>query len=460
MTRLSISVSLLILISAHNLPAAAREEQPQPKPETAGQLQKPAAVSELPELPKEPAAAVEAPRPAAAVPVNVMWAEWEYLKKHGEDKDEDVGASVLEQLTGWQRLYADTEYGGDAQLLKADLHLKLGNYKAAIVDLLKHLYEYPESELNPAVRKLLTGTIDKKAGKKVKAALIEIAKPPGPADKAERLALLIKNLADQAGEELYEPLTGEFQEFFYRFPLYAKRDELQLALGNLYLAKEEYIPARLAYEKLIQVYPASRSLLAAKKSLADVLADKLKDYNAALNVYQDIAADFPGTPQAWLAYGQTARLSERQKRYDLAVETYEKIVALYQEGNAAYDALKSEAKVLRENLSKPKESIDVLNRLADKYKGEKAIAALNLAAETARRDLKDTETEIKMYDRITAEYPDDPQTPKAVFAAAQAYEKNQNLDKAREYCTKILEKYPDDPMAKKAQKSLNSLMGK
>jgi TolA-binding protein len=120
---------------------------------------------------------------------------------------------------------------------------------------------------------------------------------------------------------------------------------LQLVLGNLHLKKEEYLRARLAYEKLIAMYPDSRLLVKAKRSLADVLADNLKDYYGAISVYQEVAANYPGTEEAWAAYGQLARLSERQKKYGLAVEVYEKIIALYPETPAAYDAFQSEARI-------------------------------------------------------------------------------------------------------------------
>lgn len=453
--------------------AKAQEEQQQPLLQTelppAGQQeQQPAVQQEPPQpapQPKKSKAAPAAPKqeakpaPAPAKP-NFAAAEWEFFRKHGGEQDEDAAASLLAQVSGWQRTQADTEYGDDALLLAANLRLRLGDYRSAIMDLLGLLYEYPSSEQADPARQLLNSTIDKKMGKKFKPVLADIARDPGAGEKAERRALLLKRMSEQAGEEFYEPLDAAFREYFWRFPDYAKRDELQLALGNFYLAKEEFIRAKLEYEKLLQVYPSSQYVLQAKKALADITANNLKQYGASIPAYQDIAAAFPGTPEAWQAYQQVAKLAEKQKQYDLAVETYEKIIALYPEDDATHGAYRSEARVLREDLAKPREAFDVLNRLADKYKDQRSVEALNLAAEIARKDLKDGEGEIKMYDRIAAEYPSDPQAPKAIFYAGQTYEKLLDYDKAREYYNRISDKYPDDPMAKKALKAINSLLTK
>ena len=387
----------------------------------------------------------------AAAPAGIMETEWKYLKAYGDDKDEDVAAAMLVQLTDWLRLYSDSEYADEAQLLKARLHLRLGDYKSAIVDLLKHTQEYPNSKFNADVKKLLNETIDKKMDKKTKPVLIEIAASPETADKSQRLALFLEKLSDKAGDTFYGPAVAEFREFFNRFPLYAGRDGLQLVLGNLHSKKEEYLSARLAYERLIQVYPDSKFRVRAKKLLGDVLANNIKDYNAAIKIYQGITADSPGTGEAWASYKQLARLSERQKQYPLAVEIYERIIALYpDEKMEVYNAFISEARILREELSKPKEAVEVLNRLAAQYKGAKAIEALYLAAEIARKDMKDLDTEIQMYDKIAADY--QAEAPKALFAAGQACEKNKSFDKAREYYDTVVQKYPDDSLVAKAQK--------
>jgi len=398
--------------------------------------------------------------PKVVTPSGIAAIEWEFLKTYGENKNEDVLEAVLPQLSAWLRTYPDSVFADKALLLKANLNLKLGDHRSAILNLIKLMQEYPDSESGAAASQLLGVTAGKKMNKKEKALLEEISKAPGVSGKAERLAFIIGEMSVKFGQDFYEPLTAEFSEFFGRFPEYAGRDWLQLALGTLYSHKKEYVLSRLAYEKLIQVYPDSPLLARGKRLLGDVLAENIKDYLAAIKVYRDITDKYPGTPEAWAAYIQLPRLTERQKQYQLAVEVYENIIKLYPDKSEARDAFKSEARILREEMGRPAEAIAVLNRLADKYKDEKVVEELYLAAEIARKDVKDLDTEIRMYDRIAADYTDSKEAPKALLAAGQAFEKAKNADKAKEYYERIIKDYPEDSLAKKAQKYMDALIPK
>ena len=441
-------------------------ETPAPAEAEKSKKKKPVSASAAPVAPAAPAAPAAQPALASApAPValetrsaaEVAAAELDFLKGQGGSKDDDVLEALLPRVADWLKAYPDSARADEALLLKANLQIKLGDHKAAIIALLKHSQEYPESALRGNVRLLLNTTIDRKLNKKLKAPLNALADGSGP-DKAERLAILIAGLAGQFGEEFYDPLLAEFKEFFVRFPVYAGRDAVQLSLGALYSAKGEYIDARLSYEELIQVYPASVLMARAKRALGDVLANNLKDYFAAVKVYQDITDKFPGTEEAWAAYEQLPRLTERQKLYQQAVEVYERIIVLYPSKPEARSAFKSEARILREEMNKPAEAIAVLNRLADKYKDEKAIEELYLAAEIARKDLKDLPGEVKMYDRIAADYPANKEAPRALLAAGQAYEKAKDTEKAKSYYESVKAKYPDDASAKKAQKYIEALI--
>jgi tetratricopeptide (TPR) repeat protein len=402
-----------------------------------------------------PSAAQQSAAPKAAAPQSaavsgLTEAEWNFLKTAGQDKEKDVLEIVLPQLEDWLVRNPENANSAEAQFLKADIHMKLGDYKFALVDLLKHFQAYPQAASSEGARALFSDIVAKKADKKLRLPLDEAALAPTMTAADFNISTLLEKLSIQIGEAYYEPLTAEFRAFLNRFPDYAKNDALRLALADLHRKKGEYLSARLAYEKVIQLYPSSPLLALAKLSLGGTLADELKEYNRAIEVYQDIAASFPGTDEAWASYTRLPALAEKQKKYELAVEVYEKIIELYPDRDEAYNSYKAEARVLREDLDKFPEAVAVLNRLADKYKGEKAIATLLLAAEIYRKDLKDTEGEVKMYDRIAAEYETDAAAPKALSDAGEIYYKAKDAEKAREYYQKVLEQYPDSPQSKKA----------
>lgn len=409
-----------------------------------------------------PSAAVT-PKTVRVTAAALADAEWDFLKTAVQDKKEDALELALPQLEDWLLRNPEHFKAEEAQFLKAGLHFKLGDHKFALVDLLKYFQAYPQGSSLEDAKKLFIEIVVTKADKKLRPALDEAALPPAPASSAAdvNVASLLETFSvSQAAEVYYEPLAAEFRAFFNRFPDYPKNDLLRLALADLHLKKGKSLAARMEYEKMIQLYPSGAQVARAKRSLAGVLADNLRDYDKAIEAYRDIAASFPGTEEAWAAYGRLPLLAEKQKKYELAVEIYEKIIELYPDKPEALNSYKAGARVLREDLKKFPEAVAVLNRLADKYKGEsvKCIDALLLAAEIYRKDLKDAEGEIKMYDRIAAEYEADPQAPKALYAAGDVYSKAKDGEKAREYYQKILEKYPDNPLSKKAEGRVASII--
>jgi TolA-binding protein len=395
---------------------------------------------------------------AKAIPVNVVEAEWALLSAAAQEKDEDVLEQVLPQVEDWLLRNPAHANAGDAQLLKANLLYKLGDYKAALMGLLRHFYEYPQAASAEGAKSLFQEILDKKADKKQKPGLLQLAASAEGADAAARLYSMLEKAPGTAGALLYEPILAEHRSFLNRFPARAGNDTLLLSAAELHLNMKQYLRSRLAYEKLISLHPESPLIPKAKLFLAVVLADNLKEYDKAITVFQDITVSLPGTEQAKAAYSRLPGLAERQKKYQLAVDFYEEIIARYPDTDEAYNAYKSEARVLREEMDKFTEAVGVLNRLADKYKGEKGVAALLLASEIYRKDLKDTAGEVAMYDRIVAEYEADPQAPKALYAAAEVFDKAKDTDKAKDYYQKILEKYPEDPLSKKAEKRVAAII--
>ncbi|MGD9643501.1 MAG: tol-pal system YbgF family protein [Elusimicrobiales bacterium] len=417
---------------------------------------------------EQPSAEKPAPRPAATPAViqptlspaeTLKKHEWEFLNSSAVAADEDALKLLLPHLEDWLAANPEHSAAAEALLLKAGVQYKLGDHKSALVSLLRQLQAYPEADSSERARRLFGEILAKKADKKLRPVLADAAEQPEVSAPELNVSLLLEKLAAEAGEEYYEPLAAEFRSFFARFPGYARNDAVRLSLADLHRLNGEYSAARLAYEKAIALHPASPLLARAKLSLANLLADNLKAYDRAIAAYQDIAASFPGTDEAWAAYGRLPALAERQKKYALAVETDEKIIALYPDKPEAYQAYRAAARVLREDLKKPQEAIAVLGRLADKYKNDAVIEeALLPAAEIYRKDLKDSAGEVGVYERIAAEYQKNPQAPKALYAAGEIFFKVKDGDRARVYYQKVMELYPEDPMSKKAEARLSAII--
>lgn len=435
--------------------AAPAEQAASPAPAAAAEPAAPAVIQPAAEPAAQPAPAAKEP-PKELPPAE---AEWNFIKARGGTKDDDTIALLVPQLDDWLVRNGDSAEAAEALLLKARLRVNAGEWRAALTDLARLLQEYDGAPAAAEARKLFDATSAKELGKKERPLFNELARVTR-SGKADRLAGMLEYLSAKFGADFYAPIKDEYRGFFNRFPAYAGNDILRLALADLHLANKEYLAASLAYRKLVEMHPASQLMPRAKTSLAATLAENLKEYDAAIEVYRDITDSYAGTPEAWNAYQKLPKLVEKQDKYELAVQIYDRIIALYPDKPEAFDAHNSKARVLREELKKAGEAIETLNKLADKYKGEKAVEALLLAAEFARKDLKDAALEVKAYDRIVAEYAADPQAPKALYAAGEAFEREKNVDKAREYYSKVMEKYADNSLAKKAQKRLDALTGK
>lgn len=448
-----LAVTGLLLAS----PAAAQEEtagQPEAVLTAASNAPSPEDASALPGMTAKPAAARTTAR------LSLKDAEWKYLKAAAASADKEVLKAVLPQVEDWLVIRPSASESHEAQLLKASLRARLGDHKAVFTDIYRHLYEYPGAASAGEAKKLLEETAEKKADKKIKPVLFELASVSETGDAPARLAVMLDKVSTLAGDYLYEPLLAEYRAFFVRFPDFSGGDMLTLALADLHRREGEYLPARLAYEKMIALYPASPLQARAKVSLSSTLADNIKDYDGAIAAFQDIAAVFPGTAEAWTAYTRLPALAERRKKFDLAVQVYEKIIELYPDRAEAYSSFNAEARVLREDMKDPAGAMKVLGRLADKYKDGRAIEALFLSAEIARKDMKDPAAETQIYDRIVAEYPADPAAPKALFAAGEALEKIKDYEKARDYYSTLVGKYAEDPLSKKAQKRIDGLLAR
>lgn len=420
-----------------------------------------AAAQTASELPGAPADDVQPPAAPAAEekPLSqedTISAEWKFFLETSADKNEDVLEHLLQGITDWVAHNPNAA----GQYLKANLRYRLGDYKGAIIDLVHHFYEYPGSGSSDDAKKLFQEILDKKADKKMKPGLTELAAAVPAGDTAARLRTMLQKLPGSAGAPFYEPIMAQYREYLSRFPGRSGNDNVAMAAADMHLNMKEYLAARLGYEKVITMYPASPLIAKAKLFLAVILADNLKEYDRAIKVFKDITVTLPGTDQAVAAYARLPVLAEKQKQYQLAVDVYEEIIKLYPDKPEAYNAYVSEARVLREELDKFPEAVAVLNRTADKYKDARGVDALFLAAEICRKDLKDPAGEVKMYDRIAAEFKADPMAPKALMAAGEVYEKLKDFEKARNYYETVKDGYPEDAQAKKAQKRLDGLLAR
>lgn len=386
----------------------------------------------------------------------ISQAEYWFIKESmSVAQDDDFRKSILLSAESWLNAFKDSEHADDVLLIKAELLIGIGDQRRALITLMKHRQTYPDSLLKEVVKEKLS-QITVKLFKKKQDSIYALAEAEGEG-RISRLARLYSGLAEQFGDELFEPLVSEFQNLIASAPTYAYRDRLMFSLAQLYYSKGYYEEAYVLYSGIIRIYPESSIIPLSKISLADINAREKRNYAEAINIYKEIAVRYEGMEEAFLAYKELPRLLERQKQYEEAVNVYEKIIRLYPDKPEARDAYRAESSILRYELKRYADAITVIKRMAEKYKDNRAKNDLYSAVEIAKNNLKNLDEELSIYDIIIADYPDAKNAPAALLAAAQACDKAKQTEKAKEYYQKILDAWPSSSQAKKAEKALNGV---
>ncbi|MBO4555381.1 MAG: tetratricopeptide repeat protein [Elusimicrobiales bacterium] len=379
--------------------------------------------------------------------------EYWFIKENmASAQDDESRKALLLAADSWLEAYKDSEHCDDVLLAKAELLMGIGDNRKALIALMKHRQTYPDSILKN-IAKEKTEQLAAKLFKKRKDAIIALAEAEGEG-RVSRLARLYSGLAEQFGDDLFEPLVAEFKELIASAPVYAYRDRLIFSLAQLYHSKGYYDEASLLYSSIIRLYPQGAIIPVSKLALAEINAREKRNYQEAIRIYKEIAFKHEGKEEAFIAYKELPRLLERQKQYEEAVNVYEKIIELYPDKPEARDAYRAEMSILRYELKRYPDAINVIKRMAGKYKDSRSKNDLYAAAEIARNNLKNLEEELAIYEIILADYPDPKNAPAALLAAAQACDKAKQTDRAKEYYKKITKSWPSTPQGKKAEKAL------
>ena len=386
-------------------------------------------------------------------------AELEFIDKQFDAATPESLPYLLSDITAWLSVNSDKKNADKALELQAQIQAKMGDFKSAMLTYIKHIYSYPESTVNLTVRSQLSTLVDSKLDRKLKQSVNNVAKGSAESKKSDRLASMLERLSEEPAAYFFEPLVREFVAFSADYPDYSRADVLQRSLARVFLAKEQPNTAVIAYEQLLAVYPDSALKASVRMDIASVLADKLKNYDRAIEIYQEVTNEHPGTAEAGQSYIQIGKLSELRKKYDLAISVYDKIIALYPKTDNAFNAFQSKASLQRKELALSGDAVDTLNAQADMFKGDvRCVASLLLASEIAQKDLKDFQRSANALERVASEYPSAKEAPKALLDEGGIYEEHLgNKDKAKEIYERVIGGYAGNSNVKTAQKRIESM---
>ena len=455
-------------------PKPAEEPAAEPAPEPVKPKPKPKPKAKPVEAPAEEPAAEPAPEhaPEPAKPKSKRKAEApaqsaseaakaqvKYLQEAFKDATEETLPSLLDQIEVHLHQYREQDGADQAIFLRAEIHDKLGDYSAAALDLLRLLYEYPQTKLAFNAKKKLMEVADRRF-RKQKQPLADMMKAvDAKLERADRLAALLRAAAALQERELTVPLVGEINGFLRRYPEHPAAGEMTFLIGKVHSVNANYKAAVLYFEKILALSNDGGLGARAQAAIGDIYAVSLRDYNKAIEAYQATTDRFADFPEAGEAYVKWAKIQdENLKQPNLAVELLEKITTLYPKSDAAYQSLMEQSRIYSYKLKDYNRAVDALKKVADDFPGEKAVEALKQAAELARSYLKDQSMQAEFLERIGTEFSEHKDAPQALWDAGQMYERqlSNNAAALKVYQT-LVSKFAANPLAKKASKRVDYL---
>lgn len=210
---------------------------------------------------------------------------------------------------------------------------------------------------------------------------------------AEERFTYAKNLYDN---EDYEEAVNEFTNIVLQYPGSPVVDDAQYYLGMTRFQRKEYILAAYEFSKLIKNMPASELVAVSQYQLAECYYFLSPDFTldqkytrSAIKEFQSFIDYFPTDPKVpdaevklnelndKLAHKEynTAYIYEKLEDYKAALQYYNNVIEIYHDTKYAPMAMYSKIKVLIARNRNP-EAFDEINRFLSRYPDDNKIKEL------------------------------------------------------------------------------------
>ena len=384
-------------------------------------------------------------------------AEFKFYKNQAASADKKMLEALAQSLQFFIARHADSPQAGEALLLKADTELKLKNFPAAAITLLRYKFEHgqPPKDMIAAAAKGLE--------KDKRTAFERLANANiTSAELQPNLALFLAKATELDLKNTLAPLIAQYEQFFVRFPAFENNDRLELMQGDLYRQNASPRAAVMQYLKVYEVYPSTKFKAAALRMAGDVYGGDLKDYAQSMHYYEKVLKEYPTSAERGITYKHMAIMEENRKKYAPAADYAGKAADIFIKDGAAqkaYEALFYKADLQETRLKDYPAAIATLDRAANLFANNQAwfVETKLKTAAIYGKKLKDPYGQIKAYESIISAYPRAPQAIQVMFDTGQLYEKTNNPPKAKAIYQKLIVEYPADAMANKAQKRIDAI---
>jgi TolA-binding protein len=208
--------------------------------------------------------------------------------------------------------------------------------------------------------------------------------------------------------------------------------------------EKDYQGAIEKYEEVIANFPSTEEAAEAQLRIGNIYHWNLKQPEKAIQAYQKVISGYPNTP---FAVEAEVRLGEVYHwvlgDYDRAIEQYREVVVKHPDSEMTPYAqlLIAEAYTGK---GQYEEAAQAYRRVVDNYpKSEFAPEALARLGGIFFRKIKDLEVSKEIYERLISEYPESKWLAEAHYYLGRYYKAHSNMKRATQEFEEVIRKYPD-----------------
>ena len=335
----------------------------------------------------------------------------------------------------------------DVAYIRAESTLQLGQHESAATAFEQLITAEPKNpmrsswETRLAAARYLSGQYEKALELTGKA----LKEKQEPAARAE--SLFLQGACLMKLEKLPQAIDS-LQKSYQASSKWGQADEVLVILAEAQNASGMKEDAKSTLQKLLKEFPSSRFKPQAEFRLGQLSAS-MNDFDRALTAYDSVLSTSKDKSLLeYASYGKAFVLIQREQ-FAPALKLLEPIAVDTRNDSVGYEARVAKAICLRQ-LGKPKDAIQVLNKLMDASlpadQKPKAIYELGLAYGASEQ----LDSAIKSFTTLIDSYPRFPLLDKAYYELAWALKSQGKTEQANQVFQDMAAKFPESQLAAEA----------
>ena len=343
-----------------------------------------------------------------------------------------------------------------------ELNIYKEEWAEAEINMLKFVYLFPQSDIyKKVIDRGYTLLQEEKYYSSNRDKLIKLINDAPKSGKIyKRYHQLLSEVYDLKDKKITDLFIQESWNYLHLYPNRSQCSSVMMWLAKLEQEASNFHPAVMVYEKLMNLYPASKDYSDALYQVARLQQEEFNEYNEATVSFRKFLKMFPN--HKYVAYAQYRIATMADKNFDdwsTAVKEYEVLANKYPNFKHTITSLLRMGSIQESKLKERKEAIQTYQRVFSTYpdSSEESIEALHRSANLYVKS-KQFEDAVKQHMTVIKKYPKTDGSLKSLSKCADIYEKKMdNKEKAIEVLNMVSTDFPDSRDAKKAQRRIRKL---